>query len=50
MSPQAEMKILNLYKGQPLKRASYALDVAKSYHSIKVLSLRVKLAPIKIGV
>ena len=50
MTPQAEMKILNLYKGQPLKRASYALEVAKSYHSNRVLALRVKLAPIKIGV
>jgi len=43
MSPQAEMKILNLYKGQPLKRASYALEVAQHHHRNKVLELRIKL-------
>jgi len=49
MSSKAQMKILNLYRGQPAKKAEYALDIAMAFHRNKMLNLRVKLCGISIG-
>ena len=49
MSPQAEMRILNLYKGQPLKKAVYALELMRAFQAQKTLELRVKIVGLKIG-
>ena len=49
MSPKAQMKILNLYRGQPAKKAEHALSVAMEYHRTKTLRLRINLSGLTIG-
>lgn len=49
MSGNAQMKILNLCKGQTLKQAQYRLDVMMKYHAIKVLGKRISLTGLKMG-
>ncbi len=43
MTAKAQMELLNLYKGQPVSRARYALDVMERYVAQKSLELRIKL-------
>ena len=49
LSPDAQMKILNLYRGQSIKKAEHALVVADSFARTKQCSLRIKLVGITIG-
>lgn len=49
MSATAQMKILNLYKGQPLRKAVYALRVAEEFVAKRQLELRVKIVGLHIG-
>ena len=44
MTAQAEMDILNLYKGQPLSKAVNALEIMKAFHAQKACELRCRLA------
>ena len=49
MTAETEMKILNLYRGQPIKKAVYALDIMKTFTEQKKAELRVKLCGLQIG-
>jgi len=49
MSPEAQMKILNLYKNQPVRKAANALSIAEIFHAQRVLAQRVRLAGLQIG-
>jgi hypothetical protein len=49
MSPNAQMKLLNLYKGKSIRKASHALDVATAYHAQKTLQLRLRISGLTIG-
>ena len=49
MLAETEMAILNLYKGQPLTKAVYALELMKTFTDQKRAELRVKLVGLTIG-
>lgn len=49
MTPQAQMRVLNLYKGQSIKKAEYALQVANTYCENSKLALRLKLNNLRLG-
>ena len=49
MRAETEMKILNLYRGKPLKQAVRALEIMKAHTANKQLSLRVKIVGLKLG-
>jgi len=49
MSAEAEMKILNLYNGQPIKKAVYALEVAEQFVANRTLSLRLKIVGLEVS-
>ena len=47
MSSNAQLKLLNLYKGQPLRKAAHALEVAEKFIQQKKTELRIKLVGYK---
>ena len=49
MSPEAEMKILNLYKNQPVRKAANALSIAEIFHAQRVCAKRIRLAGLTVG-
>jgi len=49
LSAEAQMRILNLYKGQPTQRAEHALAVAEGFARNRQCSLKIRLVGIKIG-
>ena len=49
MTAETELRIANLYKGKPLSKALYAIEVARAYHATKALELRIKIAGLTIG-
>ena len=49
MTAKTEMRILNLYKGKPLKQAVRALEIMKLYTAQKQLELRLKLQGLSYG-
>ena len=49
MKPATQMKILNLYKGQSLKKAAYALEVAEQHVANGILAQRVRLVGMVVG-
>ena len=49
MTAEKQMQVLNLYKGQPLKRAIYALNIAQAHTAQKTLELRIKVVGLVIS-
>lgn len=49
MRAKTEMRILNLYQGQPIKKAVRALEIIERWQLKKQLDLRCKLVGLKIG-
>ena len=49
MTAETEMKILNLYRGQPITKAVHALETMRAYTAQKKAELRVKLCGLQIG-
>ncbi len=49
MTADTQMKILNLYRGKPLKRAYLALEIMTAYTEQKQAELRIKLCGLQLG-
>ena len=48
MDAKTEMKILNLYRGKPIKQAVRALEIMQAHTANKTLALRIKLVGLKL--
>lgn len=49
MSPEAQMKILNLCKGKTIAQAEKRLRVTETFYQQRMLATRIGLATLKIG-
>jgi len=51
LTPNQQLQILNLYKGQPISKAERALDIMEAYQAEKAnKSLRLRLAIVGLSI